>query len=158
MASKMTISINKNELTPIAQINIEMENIADKFLLFIDISNNFHEPLPFPSQQVGLIIDNQHVATNIEEELIAGYYQEDIIKTIKFRCLQSIQKLYLSHISFQFFAPKTETRLSRVSDLTKHQREQIHWRAIEWAYKFKLLHNKWTPAMTIAKSDPDKNS
>ena len=57
-----------------------MDNLADEFLLSIDKSNNFHEPLNFPSQQVSLIVENQHVATNIEEEQIAGYYCDDIIK------------------------------------------------------------------------------
>ena len=57
-----------------------MDNLADEFLLSLDKSNNFHEPINFPSQQVSLIIDNQHIATNIEEELIAGYYRDDIIK------------------------------------------------------------------------------
>ena len=54
-----------------------------------------------------------------------------------------------------------ETQLSHVSYLTKHQREQMHWRAIEWVYKkhlvvarlhiFKLLHKKLTPVMIICR-------
>ena len=57
-----------------------MDNLVDEFVLSLDKSNNFHEPINFPNQRVCLIIDNPHVATNIKEELIAGYYCDDIIK------------------------------------------------------------------------------
>ena len=57
--------------------------------------------------------------------------------------------------------------MSIISGLPPQHRQQVHWRAFEWAYKrlslvsrlpiFKLIHDKWTPAMAIAKFDADKN-
>lgn len=46
----------------------------------MDKSQKFHEPLGFPSQRVGVIINYQWIATNIEEELIDEYHRDDIIK------------------------------------------------------------------------------
>ena len=121
------------------QLNIEIDDRAKKFLKQHQGSLEPKQiPIPPPTQKAYLSLSSTLVSNNISH-----------------------------HISLHFFAPKMENRLSRVSNLTKTQRENIHWRAIEWAYKkksvaarlliFKLLHNKWTPAMTIAKFDPDKN-
>ena len=121
------------------QLNIEMDEKAKKFLRSHQgILEPKQIPLPLPTQKAYLSVASTLVSNNLAH-----------------------------HISLHFFAPKMENRLNRASDLTKHHREQINWRAIEWAYKkhsvaarlpiFKLLHNKWTPAMTIAKYDPEKN-
>ena len=57
--------------------------------------------------------------------------------------------------------------MSIISGLPPQHRQQVHWRAFEWAYKslslvsrlpiFKLIHDKWTPPMAITKFDADKN-
>lgn len=121
------------------QLNIEMDEKAKKFLkTHQGILEPKQIPLPLPTQKAYLSVASTLVSNNLPH-----------------------------HISLHFFAPKMETRLNRVSNLTKNHREQIHWRSIEWAYKkhsvaarlpiFKLIHDKWMPAMKIAKFDPEKN-
>ena len=77
------VNMEKSELSPIAKINVEMDILAGEYLSPLDKSQTFHEPLAFPSQQVGLMIDEQRIATNIEDELIAEYFKESIIKHYK---------------------------------------------------------------------------
>ena len=130
---------NFDEAPKSVQLNIEMDAKAKHFLKRHQGSLEPKQiPLPLPTQKAYLSVSSTLVSNNISH-----------------------------HISLHFFAPKMENRLKRVTELTKHHREQIHWRAIEWAYKkysvaarlpiFKLLHNKWMPAMSIAKFDPDKS-
>ena len=62
---------------------------------------------------------------------------------------------------------KMETQLTQVSNINSDQRQHIHWRTIELAYKklsvtsrlpiFNFLHNKSISAMTIAKFNADTN-
>ena len=75
--------MENSELSKIAKINVEMDILTGEYLSSLDKSQTFHEPLAFPSQQVGLMIDEQRIATNIEDELIAEYFKESIIKHYK---------------------------------------------------------------------------
>ena len=121
------------------QLNIEMDHRSRKFLQNHQGKPEPQQiPLPPPTQQAYLTLSSTLVPNNINH-----------------------------HATLHFFGSKMESRLQRVSGLNKDERAQIHWRAFEWAYKrlsvvarlpiFKLIHNKWSPAMEIAKFDPEKD-
>ena len=106
------------------QFNIDMDNRSRKFLQTHQIKLKLQQiPLPPPTQQAYLTLLSTLVSNNINH-----------------------------HASLHFFASKMESRMQHVSRLNKSDRDQINWRAFEWAYKrlsvvarlpiFKLIHNK----------------
>ena len=71
---------DKKNLSPIARINVEMNELVGNFLHDLDLSKDYSEPVPFPSQQVGVALDGKRISPNIKDLLISEYYRPNINK------------------------------------------------------------------------------
>ena len=72
---------NRDQLNPIAEINVLMDQLAGEHIeRVLSSSSDTSEPTLFPSQQVSLVIDGKRVHTYVEEALIFQYYKKPLEK------------------------------------------------------------------------------
>ena len=69
-----------SELSPVAKINIEMDQLAGEFIDHLNKQTDHSEPLFFPIQQVTIKIGGRRIATNIIDKLVFEYNKDKICK------------------------------------------------------------------------------
>lgn len=72
---------NPENISPIAAINIEMDELAgEQVERVIKSTHDTSKPTLFPSQQISVIINNKRVHICIEDALIFQYYEKSLEK------------------------------------------------------------------------------